>query len=125
MKFEYLTDGLKNRALIRLYAFSREEVRDLKELLNTLAGGECQSVALQAQIWAEPVGGCSLTLRRGTWNQGIREVGPLKFECALSSSGWTNVEGLLEPFCESDSPGFQWLTNYGSVLLLISQNGQW
>jgi hypothetical protein len=90
-----------------------------------LVSGECQSAALQVRLWAEPVGGCSLTLRRATWNQGIREVGPLKFECALNSSGWANVEGLLESFCESDPAGFQWLTNYGAVSLLISQSGQW
>jgi hypothetical protein len=124
MKFEYLADGSQDCPLIRLYAFNRAEARLLTHLVSTLVTGECQRVALQGEAWAEPVGGCSLTLGRGARNQGVYEVDPLKFECVLSSHGWSNVEGLLEPFCDSDPAGFQWLTSDGSVSLLISQSGQ-
>ena len=41
------------------------------------------------------------------------------FEWVLSPDGWSNVEGLLEPFTESDTSGFQWLTNRGRVAVLI------
>jgi hypothetical protein len=82
-------------------------------------------VAVHAEAWVESVGGCRLALRRGTRNQGVREVDPLNFECVLSSGGWSNVEGMLNPFCDSRTAGFQWLTREGTVSLLISQTGQW
>jgi hypothetical protein len=32
---------------------------------------------------------------------------------------------LLEPFCNSNTAGFQWLTHDCTISLLISQSGQW
>lgn len=124
MKLEYLADGSQDCPLIRLYEFNQAEARSLRNLVRSLATGEADSVALQGERWAESVGGCKLTLRRGTRNQGVREVDPLNFECVLSSGGWRNVEGLLDPFCDSHTAGFQWLTREGTVSLLVSQRGQ-
>jgi hypothetical protein len=125
MKFEYLADRSQDCPLIRLYEFNQAEVRQLRQLVRSLVTGDRQSVALQNEVWAEPVGGCCLNLRRGNRDQGIREVDPLNFECVLSSDGWSNVDGLLDPFCDSNTTGFQWLTHDGRVSLLISQSGQW
>jgi hypothetical protein len=125
MKLEYLADGFRDCPLIRLYEFNQAEARSLRNLVRSLATGEADSVALQGEVWAESVGGCKLTLRRGTRNQGVREVDPLSFECVLSSGGWRKVEGLIDPFCDSHTAGFQWLTREGSVPLLVSQSGQW
>jgi hypothetical protein len=121
MKLEYLPAG----PLIRLYEFNQAEVRQLRHLVRSLVAGDRQSVALQNEVWVEPVGRCCLTLQRGKRDQGVRQVEPLNFECVLSSDGWWNVEGLLDPFCDSSPPGFQWLTHDGRLPLLISQTGQW
>jgi hypothetical protein len=43
----------------------------------------------------------------------------------LSSDGWSKVDGLLEPFCWSQTRGFQWLSHDGRIALLISRSGQW
>jgi hypothetical protein len=64
-------------------------------------------------------------LSGGNRNQGVRQAQALKFDCVLTPDGWSNVEGLLEPFCESNTTGFQWLTHDGRIALLISPNGQW
>jgi hypothetical protein len=125
MKLEYLADGSRDCPLIRLYEFNQAEVRSLRNLVRSLATGKADSMALQGEVWAESVGGCKLTLRRGTRNQGVREADPLNFECVLSSGGWSNVEGLLDPFCDSHTAGFQWLTREGNVSLLVTQRGQW
>ena len=125
MKLEYLPGGSPECPLIRLYDFGQSEAKQLKELVKSLATGDREKVALHNEAWVESVGGCSLNLRRGNRNQGIRQSQTLRFECVLSSDGWSNVEGLLEPFCESNTTGFQWLTNGGRVALLISRSGQW
>ena len=125
MKFEYLPNGSPDCPLIRLFEFNQAEARSLSDLVRSLVTGECQSVALQSEVWAESVGGCRLNLRRDARNQGVHELDPMSFECVLSSGGWSNVHGLLDPFCDLHPTGFQWLTREGSVSLLISQNGQW
>jgi hypothetical protein len=125
MKVEYLADGSNDCPLIRLYEYNQSEVRRLRELVRELASGVRQSISFQNEAWAVPVGGCRLSMWRGSRDIGVRQVAPLDFECVLSSAGWSNVEGLLDPFCDSDSDGFQWLTHDGRVSLLISQNGQW
>jgi hypothetical protein len=125
MKLEYLAEGSRDCPLVRLYEFNQAEARTLRNLARSLATGERHSVSLHDEVWAESVGGCRLTFRRGNRNLGVREVDPLNFECVLTSDGWSNVEGLLDPFCDSHTAGFQWLTSGGSVSLLFSQNGQW
>jgi hypothetical protein len=125
MKLEYLAKGSSACPLIRLYEFNHEEVLKLRQLVRSLVIGDRKSVALENEAWLESVGGSKLTLLRGERNQGVCQAGSLEFECILNSDGWSNVEGLLDPFCESNAAGFQWLTNFGTVALLISQNGQW
>ena len=125
MKLEYVPDGSPDCPLIRLYEFDQSEARQLRRLVKSLVTGDRQDVALQNEVWVEQVGSCCLNLRPGNRDQGVHQVQGLKFECVLSPNGWSNVEGLLEPFCESNTAGFQWLTRDGRVALLISQSGQW
>jgi hypothetical protein len=125
VKLEYLPDGSADCPLIRLFEFDQTEAQRLRQLVKSLVAGDRQDVALQNEEWVKPVGECCLNLRRGNRNQGVRQAQRLRFECVLSPDGWSNVEGLLEPFCESNSAGFQWLTHDGRVALLISQSGQW
>jgi hypothetical protein len=125
MKVEYLADGLNECPLIRLYEYNQSEVRRLREIGRALASGAPQSRPLHSEPWVLPIDGCRLTLRPGSRSIGVRNVAPLTFECVLSPTGWSNFEGLLDPFCDSDTNGFQWLTHDGKISLLISQNGQW
>jgi hypothetical protein len=125
MKIEYLPEGSERCPLIRLFQYSASEVRLLREAATALASGVRQSIFLHSEPWIEPVHGCRLFFHRGTKNIGIRQVAPLDFECVLRADGWSNLEGLLDPLCESDSNGFQWLTQRDQISLLISQSGQW
>ena len=125
MKLEFIASGARDCPLIRFYEFSRPEAQRLRELLKALLDGSQKSVALDEQPGIEPIQGCRLTARLGELDQGVRQTGPSSFGWSLTSSGWDNIEGLLEPFCESDSAGFQWLTNTGNISLLLSRNGTW
>ena len=125
MKLEYLPDGPKDSGLIRLYDYGSSEVQELRRLTGELAAGARGRIALSEESWIAPVGGCTLTLRRGERTSGIRQLGSLNFECELSADGWNNIEGLLEPFCSSPTTGFQWLTYEGRISFLISHSGRW
>jgi hypothetical protein len=125
VKLEYLASGSPECPLFRLYRFDQSEARQLSELVKSLATGDRQDVALHNEEWVESVGGCSLNLLRGARDQGIRQSRTFPFECVLTPDGWSNVEGLLEPFSEARASGFQWLTHDGRVALLISKDGKW
>ena len=125
MKLEYLPYGLSECPLIRLYEFDRSEAQQLRQLVQSMVTGDRQHVALENELWVEPVAGCSLDLRVVKRNDGVRQEQPLRFACVLTREGWSNVEGLPEPFSKSDSPEFQWLTTNGGAHLLVSVNGQW
>jgi hypothetical protein len=122
MKLEFLAADCP---LIRLYGFSRAEARSLRELVKSLASGSRESISPGAQPWIESVKGCQLTLRLGDPDQGIRQSGPSTFPCVGSVDEWFHIECLLDPFCESDPAGFQWLFRKGKTSLLSSLEGRW
>jgi hypothetical protein len=125
VKIEYLADGSTECPLIRLYRFDRTEVQELAQLVKQLSTSSFHEVSLKDKSWVESVGGCGINLRLGERDEGIRQCGPVSFECVLSSDGWNNVGGLLESFCESNATSYQWLINTGKISLLLSHNGQW
>jgi hypothetical protein len=125
VKLEYLAIGSIECPLIRLYGFDQAEVRELRQLVKSLSAGSLQEVSLKEKSWIQSVGGCDVTFRVGDRDESIRQHGPLSFECVLASDGWKNVEGLLEPFCEPNASGYQWLIHSGKISLLLSHSGQW
>ena len=125
LKLEYLSGVSPECPLIPLKYFGQSEAKQRRTLVKSLTTGDRENVALHCESWIESVGGCSLSLRRGNRNLGIRQSQTLRFVCVLSSDGWSNVEGLLEQFCETRTTGFQELTNGGRVALLNSPSGKW
>jgi hypothetical protein len=91
---------------------------------SALAAGTLESVAVHDLAGVKAIDGCQLTLRIGR-DLGVRRDESGTLECILSATWWDNMEFLLEPFCESGSTGFQWLTNVGEIALLISHDGRW
>lgn len=125
MKLEFLAAGSPDCPLIRLFDFDQAEAQNLRELAGSLANGSSESVAVNDEPWIVSIRDCRLTFRLGTGYQGVRQSGPSTFDCVLSATNWSNVEGLLHPFCESDDAGFQWLSREGRISLLFSTDGHW
>ena len=125
MKLESLAEGSPDCPLIRLYSFSRLEVLRLKNVTDRLATGKLQEIALHEEPGFEPIDGCMLFFKSGKGDQGIVEDSHQAFDCVLSDGGWLDVSFLLEPFCETDTTGFEWLVDKGPISLLISVKGTW
>ncbi len=126
MKLEFLLDGLPDRSLIRLYGFDQTGAMRLREAIRTLAINLRQSILLHEEWWIEPVDDCRLDLRIGTRDLGVVERAPSNFECIVTSSTWTHMVSLVDPFCESGvANSYQWLNEDGEISLLLSPNGQW
>ena len=125
MKLEFLATGSPDCPLIRLYEFTRAQALSLRELVKSLSIGSRESISLSEQPWIESVKDCQLTLRFGDGGHGIRQSKASTFECVFNADEWSDVEWLLEPFCESDPTGFQWLSRKGEASLLLSHDGRW
>jgi hypothetical protein len=126
MKLEFLSDGLADRSLIRLYGFDQTGAMRLREAFRTLSIGARQTIPLHEEWWLESVEDCTLDLRIGTRNLGVVERAPSKFECIVTSDTWANMISLVDPFCgPASANSHQWLNEDGEISLLLSPNGQW
>ena len=125
MKLEFLPAGSVDCPLIRLFWFTQEEASRFAEALRSLAAGARNSVSVHTEPGIEIIGHCELNLRVGDLDRGIIQLGPGTFECVLTRTGWDNMAGLVEPFCDAKPTGFQWLIAGGKDNLLLSHDGHW
>ena len=125
MRLEYLLDGSVDCPLIRLFDFTPAEAAAFGLTVANLASGRVEQIAVHKLAGVEAVGGCELLLLLRGWDQAVVQVGPVSFECGLTTSTWENVAGLVEPFI-AGSGGYQWLAGVpGEASLLLSASGQW
>jgi hypothetical protein len=125
MNLEFLAEGSPDCPLIRLYSFTRAEVLRLREIADQLTAERIQVIALHDEPGIKAIDGCHLELRLGKRDEDIVQPALLQFECILSDEGWLDVSGLLQPFCETNTKGFQWLVWKGPISLLLSVDGKW
>ena len=125
VKLEYIAEGSQDCPLIRLYSFDQPAVLRLRKIVEALSNRSSVSMALHDERGVESVNSCKLILRSGTKDRGVLQTGPLAFECTLTPDTWSCVKELIDPFCESSSTGFQWLSDHGKISLLLSRSGHW
>lgn len=125
MKLEFVREGSPDCPLLRLYDFDPAEARQLQHAVLRLVRQSDEMIALHQQPGIQPVAGCELTLLRADNVQGVRETAPGKFEWLYSIDGWLEIAGLIQPFCQDDAVGFQWLSRIGKIAVLLSRDGSW
>lgn len=123
IKLEYLPDGSDACPLVRLYDFDTDGVRCLRDTFRSLAEGTLH-VSLRDVIPVDSVDGCTIRFTQTKEDSGVVQVGHREFEVLLSPEGWRQAADLTEAFCEGGF-GFQWLTDYGKIQLLLSKTGEW
>jgi len=125
VKLEYIHSGSPDCPLIRLYEFNAAEIARLRALVQSLASGSLPGIVVDELDGVKAIRSCRLTLRLGSRDEGMRARKADHFECVLTSLKWDQIEGLLEPFSESNSEGFQLLDKSGPISLVISRDGRW
>jgi hypothetical protein len=125
MKIEYLAEGAAECPLIRLFSFTPDEAQLLRNAFRSLAAGPLERVFLDHILAVENQNGVSLEFSRVARNAGVVNLGHDTFAVQLSGEGWATAAGLVEPFCERSSVGYQWLTDTGAIRLLLSPTGHW
>ncbi len=119
MKFEFQSNETPK---VRIYDFDNTEARKLKELFIELAEGEVDCTALHKEDLFEDLDGCSMTLRVGSWDKGIKNLSNKKFEWILTEDSWKDIANIAELFCDEESEvEEEWLETKGDLPLLISR----
>jgi hypothetical protein len=129
MRIEYLTNTNPTHpkeSILRIFDFDSIQACQFKDLLSKLASGSASEIDISDLPFVTPVDGCHLVLKVGRRDRGLVRVSSTIFECILTRLTWDNAEGLVEPFCEANLSGYQWLYDMDTdIQLLFSPRGDW
>jgi hypothetical protein len=129
MKIEYLSNtdpAHSKRSILRIFDFDTSEACQFRGMLSQLSDGSTTRIDLTDISFVKSIADCQLVLKVGKWDKGVIINSKNRFECVLTRDGWENAKDLVEPFCEGDSSGYQWLYDlYWDIELLFSPTGYW
>lgn len=129
MKIEHLANidpAHPKDGILRAFDFDSTEACQFKNILSKLANGLIAEIDLSSLPFVTSVGGCHLFLKVGSRDKGTIRVSNTVFECILTRDTWVNAEGLVEPFCEGNLSGYQWLYDLNTDIdFLFPPSGDW
>ena len=94
--------------VVRLYNFDKHEAIKLRDLIKETIVERKQKLVLSQVDFIE-TRNCNLILGLFKTDEGIFSVDHKTFYCALTLEGYHTMLKLLEPFCEKDTKGYQYL----------------
>jgi hypothetical protein len=113
MKMEFIASGAVDCPLIRLYGEDGQVVRALAQAVESVRSGP---IAVNGVPGIEAVAGVHLTAMMAERDRGVRRVGDLAFEWAMSLDGWGGIVELLSAFESAAAErGFQYLSREGEI----------
>lgn len=125
MKLEFVSDG-SVQPLIRIFDFDSFEAQRLRELFLELAERRTECVVITDIDELEAINECTVTLRVGAWDRGLRRLGgdETRFEWVLREDSWSRLADKTDPFCYSEMRArAEWLDQSGQVKLLLTVDG--
>ena len=94
--------------VVRLYNFDKYEAIQFRDLIKVTIVERKQKLVLSEVDFIE-TRNCNLILGLFKTDEGIFSVDHKTFYCALTLEGYHNLLNLIEPFCEKDTRGYQYL----------------
>jgi len=128
MKIEYIPDGSSDCPLIILYGYEPDVTSRLRGAVLALAEGKVKSVSIHEIDGFDPVDALRLTAIASKRSHGVLPGdADNDFRWELTPTWWSNVEGLLSPFCTTDEwrNGHQWLDETSNISVLVSAGRAW
>jgi hypothetical protein len=126
MRIEYL-ENTSNGNVIHLFDFSNDEIMEIKKLIDQLAQGEIDSVAMHEHALVDSTDNVHLTLQLGE-DEGVHfDERSKQFICVLTPDSYENMSELIVSFAEHslEMEGFEWLDETSDISLLISPSQEW
>lgn len=111
--------------VVRLYNFDKCQVIKFRELIKDTIVNRKQKLDLSQVDFIEKRN-CNLILGLFKTDEGILSNDNKTFYCALTLESYHNMLKLLEPFCEKETKGYQYLYDIDNPTdFLFSPAGTW
>jgi hypothetical protein len=126
MKLDYI-DNINEYGdnLVRLYEFDRIQAVRFQQAIQQIIITNKKQLDLATLDFIE-ARNCNLILRISATDEGIITSDDLNFFCDLTMKGYEKMVALLEPFCNKETKGYQWLYDIDSQTdFLFSPGGTW
>ena len=94
--------------VVRLYNFDKYEAIKFRDLIKDTIVERKQKLVLSRVDFIE-TRNCNLILGLFKTDEGIFSVDDKTFYCALTLEGYNKLLKLIEPFCNKDTKGYQYL----------------
>ncbi len=111
--------------IVRLYGFNKAEAIRFRTCIQQLLLAPYSPLDLTTIDFIE-ARNCRLILRLAHEDHGIRTHDKKNFYCDLTPETYEQMVLLLQPFCEKETKGYQWLYDVDSLTdFLFSPGGTW
>ncbi len=110
--------------IVRLYDFDMAQAILFRNAVLQLISDK-QEIVLDTQPYIQ-ARNCNLILRIADEDIGIITEDTITFYCDLTLEGFKEMEILLQPFCNKETKGYQWLYDIDNETdFLFSPAGSW
>lgn len=99
--------------IVRLFNFGREEAILFRDAIHQVVVIDKEELDLSTLNFIQ-LNDCNLTLVLGDEDEGIFSNRENNFICRLTPDSYQQMLKLIQPFCERDSKGFQYLYDLDS-----------
>ncbi|PVD49274.1 hypothetical protein DC498_25875 [Terrimonas sp.] len=133
MKIEFLDDisdggrfpHADPNQLVRLYDFDCSQANRLRQIIQEEIIKSNKEIDLATLDFIQPVN-CGLILKISDTDKGIVTSDNKNFVCSLTIEKYREMIFLMEPFCDKESNGCQWLYGIDTPIdFLFSPGGSW
>ena len=126
MKLDYFYEvNGYGESIVRLYDFDKAEAAKFKLSIQQFIASKTKQLDLSSLDFIK-VRNCNLTFRIAEEDEGIVTDDEVIFFCDLTKEGYEGMIVLLEPFCNKETKGYQWLYDLDNpVGFLFSPAGTW
>ena len=114
-----------NENVVRLYNFDKAEAIQFRDLIKDIIIDKKQRLDLFEVDFIQPRN-CNLLFGLFNSDEGILTKDNQTFFCVLTMESFVNMVQLLEPFCQQESRGFQYLYDINNPTdFLFSPTASW
>lgn len=111
--------------VVRLFDFNMSESIKFRDAIIEFTESEAPFLKLSDLDFIEPRN-CTLVLFKSNEDEGIISEDDENFFCALTIEGYKQMIQILEPFCQKETKGYQFLYDIDSLTdFLFSPAGTW
>ena len=124
MKLEFLPNiNEYNDHVVRLYDFNSDQAKLFQKIIDELIADSTKQTDLSALSFIEAIN-CKLILRVADNDEGITFNQNKTFFCDMTITGYSKMSKIVEPFCQKETKGIQWLYDLDNPIDFLFSAGK-